>query len=88
MLRVLTPPLRNLFTYSVKIDGENICIRASGVVNSDAATEIVFSGKAQPGVTATDVNVEEVKKKYLLSTNGRKIKSALTIFFPCMHICI
>lgn len=61
VLRVLTPPLRKLFTYSVKIDGENICIRASGVVNSDAATEIVFSGKAQPGVTATDVNVEEVR---------------------------
>lgn len=31
-----------------------------GAVSSDASAEIVFSGKAQPGVTATDVNVEEV----------------------------
>lgn len=27
---------------------------------SELATEIVFSGKAQPGLTATDVNVDEV----------------------------
>lgn len=32
----------------------------SGGVSSDASAEIVFSGKAQPGLTATDVNVEEV----------------------------
>ncbi|CBI25017.3 hypothetical protein CK203_056514 [Vitis vinifera] len=33
----------------------------SGGVSSDASAEIVFSGKAQPGLTATDVNVEEVR---------------------------
>ncbi|KAL3513445.1 hypothetical protein ACH5RR_026162 [Cinchona calisaya] len=60
VLRVLTPALRNLFVYRVKVEGENIYIRIKGGV-SDASAEIVFSGKAQPGVTATDVNVEEVR---------------------------
>ncbi|KAH9725448.1 Rieske domain-containing protein [Citrus sinensis] len=32
-----------------------------GGASSDASAEIVFSGKAQPGVTATDVNIEEVR---------------------------
>lgn len=59
MLRVLTPALRNLFVYPVKVEGENIYISIQGGV-SDASAEIVFSGKAQPGVTATDVNIEEV----------------------------
>ncbi|KAI3464288.1 hypothetical protein Pfo_020951 [Paulownia fortunei] len=61
VLRALTPPLRTLFVYPVKTDGENIYISMRGSVQSDASTEIVFSGKAQPGVTATDVNVDEVK---------------------------
>ncbi|XP_010521098.1 PREDICTED: uncharacterized protein LOC104800085 [Tarenaya hassleriana] len=61
VLRVLTPALRNLFVYPVKADEENIYISMRGGVQSDASTEIVFSGKAQPGVTATDVNVEEVR---------------------------
>ncbi|XP_051139358.1 uncharacterized protein LOC127257095 [Andrographis paniculata] len=62
VLRVLTPPLRSLFVYPVKVDGENIyiSIRRDAEVD-DASTEIVFSGKAQPGVTATDVNVDEVR---------------------------
>lgn len=60
VLRVLTPSLRKLFTYPVKTDEQNIYISLrSG--KSDASAEIVFSGKAQPGVTASDVNVEEVK---------------------------
>ncbi|KAK4413426.1 hypothetical protein Salat_2755200 [Sesamum alatum] len=61
VLRALTPPLRTLFVYPVKTDGENIYISMSGSSQSDASTEIVFSGKAQPGVTASDVNVDEVK---------------------------
>ncbi|KAL0326420.1 UNVERIFIED_CONTAM: hypothetical protein Sradi_5211300 [Sesamum radiatum] len=61
VLRALTPPLRTLFVYPVKTDGENIYISMSGSLQSDASTEIVFSGKAQPGVTASDVNVDEVK---------------------------
>ena len=35
---------------------------------SDASAEIVFSGKAQPGVTATDVNVDEVTMKLFSRT--------------------
>ncbi|XP_073146172.1 uncharacterized protein [Henckelia pumila] len=61
VLRVLTPPLRTLFVYPVKSDGENIFISLGGGTKSDASTEIVFSGKAQPGFTATDVNVDEVR---------------------------
>ncbi|KAI4332378.1 hypothetical protein L6164_017293 [Bauhinia variegata] len=61
VLRVLTPPLRSLFIYPVKTDEENIYISLGTSVKSDASAEIVFSGKAQPGVTATDVNVDEVK---------------------------
>ncbi|XP_027092405.2 uncharacterized protein [Coffea arabica] len=60
VLRVLTPALRNLFVYPVKVEGENIYTSLKGGA-SDASAEIVFSGKAQPGVTATDVNVEEVR---------------------------
>ncbi|KAI9082956.1 hypothetical protein K1719_035099 [Acacia pycnantha] len=61
VLRVLTPALRALFVYPVKTDEENIYINMKGTSTSDASTEIVFSGKAQPGVTATDVNVDEVR---------------------------
>ncbi|XAR55665.1 hypothetical protein NMG60_11035809 [Bertholletia excelsa] len=61
VLRVLTPALRTLFIYPVKTDDENIYISMGGSVKSDASAEILFSGKAQPGFTATDVNVEEVK---------------------------
>ncbi|KAF7836500.1 Rieske (2Fe-2S) domain-containing protein [Senna tora] len=60
VLRVLTPALRTLFVYPVKTDEENIYISMRGA-KSDASAEIVFSGRAQPGVTATDVNVDEVK---------------------------
>ncbi|KAH6780459.1 Rieske domain-containing protein [Perilla frutescens var. hirtella] len=61
VLRALTPPLRSMFVYPVKTDGENIYISISRGTQSSAATEIVFSGKAQPGVTATNVNVDEVR---------------------------
>lgn len=61
VLRVLTPALRMLFVYPVKTDEENIYISIRGGVKSDVSAEIVFSGKAQPGVTASDVNVDEVR---------------------------
>ncbi|OEL35594.1 hypothetical protein BAE44_0003387 [Dichanthelium oligosanthes] len=60
VLRALTPALRKLFTYRVKTDDENIYISISGAESTGSA-EIIFSGKAQPGVTASDVNVEEVR---------------------------
>ncbi|CAL4994330.1 unnamed protein product [Urochloa decumbens] len=60
VLRALTPALRKLFTYRVKTDNENIYISISGA-DSAGSAEIIFSGKAQPGVTASDVNVEEVR---------------------------
>lgn len=60
VLKALTPALRKLFVYRVKTDEENIYISISGAESAGSA-EIVFSGKAQPGVTASDVNVEEVR---------------------------
>ncbi|EYU22735.1 hypothetical protein ABFS82_03G121800 [Erythranthe guttata] len=61
VLRALTPPLRKMFVYPVKTDGDNIFISIRRTIQSDASTEIVFSGKAQPGLTASNVNVDEVK---------------------------
>lgn len=61
VLRVLTPALRKLFVYPVKTDGENIYISMGGAIKSGVSAEIVFSGKAQPGLTASDVNVDEVR---------------------------
>ncbi|CAH9109274.1 unnamed protein product [Cuscuta europaea] len=61
VLRFLSPALRKLLVYPVQIDSENIYISTTRV-KTDATTEIVFSGKAQPGITSTDVNVEEVTK--------------------------
>lgn len=61
VLRVLTPSLRKLFVFPVKTDEQNIFISMRGGVKDVASTEIVFSGKAQPGVTASDVNVDEVR---------------------------
>ncbi|XP_057793719.1 uncharacterized protein LOC131010286 [Salvia miltiorrhiza] len=61
VLRALTPPLRGLFIYPVKTDDNNIYINMRGSTPSDASTEIVFSGKAQPGFTSVDVNVDEVR---------------------------
>ncbi|MED6179572.1 hypothetical protein PIB30_001864 [Stylosanthes scabra] len=61
VLRVLTPALSSLFVYPVKTDEQNIYISMTGGVTSNASAEIVFSGKAQPGLTASDVNIEEVR---------------------------
>lgn len=67
VLRVLTPALRKLFVYPVKFDEENIYISIRNTGKAEAAAEIVFSGKAQPGLTATNVNVDEVKQKQNLT---------------------
>ena len=83
MLRVLTPPLRTLFVYPVKTDEENIYISLSSGIKRDASAEIVFSGKAQPGVTATDVNVDEVK---LLPLRFRSLNSTPFFFFGTVLI--
>ncbi|XP_058097637.1 uncharacterized protein LOC131242780 [Magnolia sinica] len=61
VLRVLTPALRTLFVYPVKTDAENIYISTGGSIKSGVSAEIVFSGRAQPGITASDVNVDEVR---------------------------
>lgn len=61
VLRALTPPLGKLFIYPAKTDDENIYISMRGGIGSDASAEIVFSGRAQPGITASDVNVDEVR---------------------------
>ncbi|XP_072950614.1 uncharacterized protein [Typha angustifolia] len=61
VLRVLTPVLRTLFVYPVKTDDENIYINMRGATDSGVSAEILFSGRAQPGATASDVNVEEVR---------------------------
>lgn len=65
VLRVLTPALRTLFVYPVKTDAENIYISMGGGLKSGGSAEILFSGKAQPGVTASDVNVDEVCAPFL-----------------------
>lgn len=70
VLRVLTPALRSLFVYPVKTDDQNIYISMGDISNSDASAEILFSGRAQPGFTAEDVNVEEVKMVVDESSGG------------------
>lgn len=59
VLRVLTPSLRDLVTYPVKVENESIFINVQG--RGDLA-EIVFGGAStgQAGKTATNVDVDEV----------------------------
>lgn len=61
VLRILTPPLRRLFVYPTKVDPDFIYISMGRARGNEDPTEIVFSGKTQAGVTASDVNVEEVR---------------------------
>lgn len=60
VLRVLTPSLRDLVTYPVKVENESIFINVQG--RGDLA-EIVFGGAStgQAGKTATNVDVDEVR---------------------------
>ncbi|CAK9217769.1 unnamed protein product [Sphagnum jensenii] len=60
VLRFLTPPLRDLLTYPVKMDSEYIYINVQGIKSGNSA-EIVFGGATQAGKTASDVSVDEVR---------------------------
>jgi hypothetical protein len=64
VLRFLTPPLRDLLTYPVKMDSEYIYINVQGIKSGNSA-EIVFGGATQAGKTASDVSVDEVLPKDL-----------------------
>ncbi|KAF3335288.1 Rieske-like [2Fe-2S] domain-containing protein [Carex littledalei] len=71
VLRMLTPALRKLFVYPVKTDMENIYISMKGSVPATGVSaEILFSGRAQPGVTAEDVNIEEVRMVVVEDSEG------------------
>ncbi|GLJ31058.1 hypothetical protein SUGI_0621590 [Cryptomeria japonica] len=61
VLRFLTPPLRKLFIYPTKVESDYIYINMGPTNDGAESAEIVFSGKTQAGLTATDVNVEEVR---------------------------
>uniref|UniRef100_A0A0C9SAJ1 TSA: Wollemia nobilis Ref_Wollemi_Transcript_3137_1220 transcribed RNA sequence n=1 Tax=Wollemia nobilis TaxID=56998 RepID=A0A0C9SAJ1_9CONI len=61
VLRVLTPPLRKLFIYPTKVESDYIYINMGSTESVPEAAEIVFSGKTQAGLTASDVNVDEVR---------------------------
>lgn len=58
VLRVLTPSLRDLVTYPVKVENDSILINVQGA----GEAEIVFGGAStgQAGKTATNVDVDEV----------------------------
>ncbi|KAI5063813.1 hypothetical protein GOP47_0020483 [Adiantum capillus-veneris] len=60
VLRLLTPPLRKLTTYPVKIDSDYIYISTQSSSSVDSA-EIVFGGQVQAGRSAPNVEVEEVR---------------------------
>eukprot|EP01018_Ginkgo_biloba_P010291 Gb_17341 [translate_table: standard] len=61
VLRFLTPALRKLFVYPVKVESDYIYISMRRAAGTAESAEIVFSGKTQAGVTASDVNVDEVR---------------------------
>lgn len=81
VLRALTPSLRPLYVYPVKLDSDNIYISMGGALSSGGSAEIVFSGKAQPGVTASDVNIEEVKLLKLLFLSLLKLWNRNDVLF-------
>lgn len=58
VLRVLTPSLRDLFTYPVKVEEESIYINVQG----GGYAEMVFGGASSgnAGRTATNIDVDEV----------------------------
>ncbi|MCO5609108.1 hypothetical protein L7F22_063330 [Adiantum nelumboides] len=60
VLRLLTPPLRKLTTYPVKVDSEYIYITTQSLSSGDSA-EIVFGGQVQAGRSASNVEVDEVR---------------------------
>lgn len=60
VLRLLTPPLRKLTTYPVKVDSEYIYISTQTSLSGDSA-EILFGGVVQAGKSAPNVEVDEVR---------------------------
>lgn len=60
VLRLLTPPLRKLITYPVKVDSEYIYISTQTSLSGDSA-EILFGGQVQAGKNAPNVEVDEVR---------------------------
>ncbi|XP_050253715.1 photosystem II 22 kDa protein, chloroplastic-like [Quercus robur] len=69
----------NLFVYPVKTDEENIYISMRGGLSSDASAEIVFSGKVQPGITATDVNVDKGQQGFGFIKKNEIIKGKAAV---------
>lgn len=60
VLRLLTPPLRKLITYPVKVDSDFIYISTQTSSSSGDSAEIVFGGQVQAGKAAPNVEVDEV----------------------------
>lgn len=81
--------------YPAKTDGENIYISIRGAGSSGGSAEILFSGKAQPGSTASDVNIEEVSFSITFALKlmiipircfiFHEMISALLIYFALLH---
>ncbi|KAF4380239.1 hypothetical protein F8388_024532 [Cannabis sativa] len=57
-------------TFDLRTGEVKECISGGIVKPDEVSAEIVFSGKAQPGVTASDVNVEEVRMVVDESSGG------------------
>eukprot|EP00249_Psilotum_nudum_P005355 c18797_g1_i1 orf=227-1141(+) len=60
VLRILTPPLRNLMTFPVKIDSEYVYIDMQRMSSGESA-EMVFGGQFQTREAVTNVDVDEVR---------------------------
>ena len=59
VLRILTPPLRNMTIYPVKVDSEFIYINTQ-ISKSGESAEIIFRERVQAGRTVSSVEVDEV----------------------------
>uniref|UniRef100_A0A7N2MGK2 Uncharacterized protein n=1 Tax=Quercus lobata TaxID=97700 RepID=A0A7N2MGK2_QUELO len=67
-------------TFDLRTGAMKECMR--GGLSSDASAEIVFSEKAQPGITATDVNVDKGQQGFgfIMKNEIIKGKAALIGF--------
>jgi hypothetical protein len=86
VLRFLTPPLRDLLTYPVKMDSEYIYINVQGIKSGNSA-EIVFGGATQAGKTASDVSVDEVLLKDLGFLPFSFLLKNLCCYMLCLLLC-
>jgi hypothetical protein len=68
VLKLLTPPLRKLTTYPVKVDSEFIYINTLTSESGESA-EIIFRGQVQAGKGVSSVEVDEVQQLILLSVS-------------------